>query len=248
MTTRDRSAPSASKTSSWSRPTVDWTAWVVIARPVRRAARAAARWTRSSRAESHGLSVPISPMIPGRTPVSPDPVGRLADELVGERVDGPAVDQGLGRVVGVAVPAGAHHDVEAGRLREPDEPRRVTPDAGQGQVDERSRRPPRGTGTAPRRSPAGRAAAPSSPSGPGRARARSRCARGAASSRGRPGRWARGRSGPGRGRSVTRRPARARRRSTAPARRRGAARPVPRRRRSAARPSRGPAARTPTRR
>ena len=51
----------------------DRTAWVVIARPVRRAARAAARWTRSSAGETHGLSVPISPMIPGRTPLSPTP-------------------------------------------------------------------------------------------------------------------------------------------------------------------------------
>ena len=42
------------------------TPWVVMASPVRRAARAAARWTRSSSAETHGLSVPISPMIPGR--------------------------------------------------------------------------------------------------------------------------------------------------------------------------------------
>ena len=36
-------------------------------------ARAAARCTRSSSALTHGLSVPISPMIPGRTPVSPTP-------------------------------------------------------------------------------------------------------------------------------------------------------------------------------
>src|SRR5215213_11293967 len=54
-TTRERSAPSSSKMLSWSRPTADWTEWVVIARPVRRDARAAARWTRSSWAESHGL-------------------------------------------------------------------------------------------------------------------------------------------------------------------------------------------------
>ena len=37
------------------------------------AARAAARWTRSSAGDSHGLSVPISPMIPIRTPDSPTP-------------------------------------------------------------------------------------------------------------------------------------------------------------------------------
>ena len=100
MTTRVGSAPSSSKIRSWSRPTGDRTAWVVMARPVRRAARAAARWTRSSRAETHGLSVPISPMIPGRTPVVPDPVGRLADELVGQVVDGAPIDQRLRRVVG----------------------------------------------------------------------------------------------------------------------------------------------------
>ena len=84
MTTRDRSAPSFSKMSSWSSPTEDWTQWVVIASPVRRAALAAARWTRSSCAEIHGLSVPISPMMPGRTPRAADAVGRVADEHVGE--------------------------------------------------------------------------------------------------------------------------------------------------------------------
>ena len=43
--------------------------------------------------ESHGLSVPISPMIPARMPVSPTPIGRVADDLVGERVDGAAIDR-----------------------------------------------------------------------------------------------------------------------------------------------------------
>ena len=43
MTIRDGSAPSASNSSSWSSPTADWTACVVIASPVRRAARAARR-------------------------------------------------------------------------------------------------------------------------------------------------------------------------------------------------------------
>ena len=78
MMTRVGSAPSSSKIRSWASPTADRTPWVVIARPVRRAARAAARWTRSSGGETHGLSVPISPMIPGRTPRVADPVGRLA--------------------------------------------------------------------------------------------------------------------------------------------------------------------------
>ena len=73
MTTRPGSTPSSSNTVSWAAPTSDITAWVVIARPVRRDARAAARWTRSSAGDSHGLSVPISPMIPIRMPVSPTP-------------------------------------------------------------------------------------------------------------------------------------------------------------------------------
>jgi hypothetical protein len=145
MTTRDRSAPSASNRLELVEPTVDWTAWVVIASPVRRAARAAARWTRSSRGEIHGLSVPISPMIPGRIPVSPYPVGRLVDDLVGERVDGATVDQRLGRVVGVAIPAGAHDEVQSGRLRQPGEPARVPPDTGQRQVDDRAPAGSRGT-------------------------------------------------------------------------------------------------------
>ena len=70
--------------------------WVVIARPVRFAARAAARWTRSSAADTHGLSVPISPMIPGDHAGLADPVGRLAHELVGQVVDRAPVDPGLG--------------------------------------------------------------------------------------------------------------------------------------------------------
>ena len=183
MTTRDRSAPSASKTSSWSSPTVDWTAWVVIASPVRRAARAAARWTRSSWAESHGLSVPISPMIPARIPVSPTPSVASRTISSASGVDRAAIDQRLGRVVGAAVPAGAHDDVESGRPGEPGEPRRVAPDAVERQVDDASRRRPPGTRRAPRRSRARRGAAPSSPSGSGCARARSRCARGAGPSR-----------------------------------------------------------------
>ena len=72
MTTRPGSTPSSSKIFSCSSPIDDMTAWVVTARPVRRAARPAARWTRSS-AVIHGLSVPISPTIPGLIPVSPTP-------------------------------------------------------------------------------------------------------------------------------------------------------------------------------
>ena len=113
-------------------------AWVVIASPVRRAARAAARWTRSSAADSHGLSVPISPMMPGRTRVRPDAVRRLADELVGEVVDRSPVDARLGRVVGPAVPAAAHDHVQAAGPGDRAEPSRVATDAGQRQVDERA--------------------------------------------------------------------------------------------------------------
>ena len=136
MTTRVGSAPSSSKIRSWSSPTGDSTAWVVIARPVRRAARAAARWTRSSCADTHGLSVPISPMIPGRTPVSPTPVARLGDELVGEVIDRPPVDEGLRRVVRAAIPAAAHDDVEPARPGDARQPGRIAPDPGQGQVHE----------------------------------------------------------------------------------------------------------------
>ena len=136
MTTRAGSAPSSSKMRSWARPTSDRTAWVVIASPVARDARAAARWTRSSDGETHGLSVPISPMIPGRTPDVPHSFGRLADQLVGQVVGRAAVDAGLGRVVGRAIPAAAHDDVEVTGRRESGQPRRVPPDAGERQVDQ----------------------------------------------------------------------------------------------------------------
>ena len=108
----------------------------MIARPVRFAARAAARWTRSSAAETHGLSVPISPMIPGSDAALADPVGCLAHELVGEVVDGAPVDQRLGRVVRAAVPAGAHHDVQPRRACQPGEPHRIASDPGRREVDE----------------------------------------------------------------------------------------------------------------
>ena len=135
MTTRAGSTPSSSKIRSWASPTSDSTAWVVMARPVRRAARAAARWTRSSAGDTHGLSVPISPMMPGRTPVSPTPSVDLPDELVGEIVDRTPIDQRLGRVVGGPVPAAAHDDVEAAGARPASRSQsRITPDARQGQV------------------------------------------------------------------------------------------------------------------
>ena len=115
---------------------VDSTAWVVTASPVRRAARAAARWTRSSTADSHGLSVPISPMIPGRIPVPPTPPSISRDELVREVVDGPPVDPRLGRVVRGPVPAAAHHDVHATGSGELCQPDRIAPDTRQRHVDE----------------------------------------------------------------------------------------------------------------
>ena len=122
---------------SWASPTGDITAWVITAMPVARDARATARKTRSSCAESHGLSVPISPMIPGRIA---RPVGALL-ELAGpaRRPATPTVRRSierLGRVVGLAIPAAAHHEVEAGCLGEPAQPGRVAPDRLQGEVGE----------------------------------------------------------------------------------------------------------------
>ena len=134
-------------------------------------------------------------------------IGRLADELVGKRLD---------RRGGRSAPrpgsrrpdtSRAHHDVQAGRLREP---ARASPDrarrrAASGRRRSRRRRPE--TPPAPRRSRARRAAAPSNPSGSRRATGRSPCARVAGSSRARPDRWARGPSEHDRERAVTRRPA-----------------------------------------
>ena len=84
-----------------------------------------ARWTRSSAGETHGLSVPISPKIPGRTPVSPTPTVASRDQLVRQVVHGAPVDAGLRRVVGRPVPAAAHDDVQAGARRPA---RAATPD------------------------------------------------------------------------------------------------------------------------
>src|SRR5512141_2195165 len=53
----------------------------------------------------------------------------LGHELVGERAHGTTVDvEGRG-VVGVAVPAGGHDEVEPGGTRQPDEPAGIAPDA-----------------------------------------------------------------------------------------------------------------------
>ena len=105
--------------------------------PVSRAARAAARCTRSSRALTHGLSVPISPMIPGRTPGARDAVAQLADQLGGQVVDAAPIDPRLGRVVGLAVPAAAHHDLHAGPAGEAPQALRVAADARQGELHQR---------------------------------------------------------------------------------------------------------------
>ena len=94
----------------------------------------------------------MDPLLPRRDPrlVGPDladdprpdtavphPLGRLADDLVGQLVDRAPIDQRLGRVVRVAVPARAHHDVEPGRFGQADEPGRLASDARQRQIDER---------------------------------------------------------------------------------------------------------------
>ena len=143
MTIRVGSAPASSRTRNWSSPTAESTPCVVMANPVRRDARAAARCTRSSWAVSQGLSVPISPMMPGRTPLSPDPAGDLVDKLVGQRIDAASVDARLGRVVGLAIPATAHHHVQAAGGRDRSQPLRVAADAGRRQVHDRpaARRP-----------------------------------------------------------------------------------------------------------
>ena len=138
MTTRAGSTPSSVKMRSCARPTGDWTPWVVIAMPVCFDARAAARWTRSSRALTHGLSVPISPMIPGRMPPTPTPSLQLADHLGRKVVDAAAVDERLGRVVRLAVPAGAHHDVDAEALARRRSRSGSRPTPGEREVDQRS--------------------------------------------------------------------------------------------------------------
>ena len=107
-----------------------------MASPVRRAARAAARWTRSSGARDPRLVRADLADDPGADAGLPHPVGRLADQLVGQVVDGPPVDARLRRVVRAAIPAAAHDDVQAAGPRRAAQPLRVAPDARQGQVDE----------------------------------------------------------------------------------------------------------------
>ncbi len=60
----------------------------------------------------------------------------LPDELLGQVVDRAAVDLRLGRVVGPAVPTGAHDDVEVAGLGIAAQPDRIPAHARQGQVDQ----------------------------------------------------------------------------------------------------------------
>ena len=63
-------------------------------------------------------------------------VDKLLHDLVGEIVDGAAIDARLGGVVGLAVPACAGHDVEPGCLREAGQPCQVSADADGGHIDQ----------------------------------------------------------------------------------------------------------------
>ena len=136
MTTRPGSAPSSSKIRSWARPTSDRTAWVVIARPVRRAARRSRPMHPLLGRRDPRLVRPDLADDPGPDPAVPHPALDLGDQLVGEVVCRPAIDEGLRRVVGRAVPAAAHHEVEPARLGQAAQPGRVATDARQGQVHE----------------------------------------------------------------------------------------------------------------
>ena len=69
------STPSSTSRSSWAVPTGQRAAWVVIVRPVRRWARAAARKT-APRPRVITRSQPISPMMPARTPSVPSSISR----------------------------------------------------------------------------------------------------------------------------------------------------------------------------
>ena len=107
----------------------------VIASPVSRCARAAARRTRTSSGSS-GHEQPSSPRIPGRTPVRPRALARLSREPRRELVVGRLPDPG-----GMGLPdvgATAHDDVDAGRSRDPHERRGRPADPVLGQVDQRS--------------------------------------------------------------------------------------------------------------
>ena len=66
-----------------------------------------------------------------------DPVLELGDELGRQLAHRPAGDARLRWVVGLAIPAAAHHDVEPGSAGEAAQPLRIAADARQGEVDER---------------------------------------------------------------------------------------------------------------
>ena len=74
-------------------------------------------------------------MIPGLIPESPHSLLDLANQLVGQVVHRAPIDARFGRVVGRPVPAATHDEVQAAGLAEALQPGRVTPDAGQRQVD-----------------------------------------------------------------------------------------------------------------
>jgi len=87
------------------------------------------RLVRADLADDAGPHAPI--------PRTGNPLLQLPHELVGEVVDRATIDQRLGRVVGAAIPAAAHHDVEPGRLREPAKPPGIASEARRGDIRER---------------------------------------------------------------------------------------------------------------
>jgi len=68
--------------------------------------------------------------------VGRDPVLDLAHEVVRQRIDRPPIDVEGRRVVSVAIPTRAHHQMHAGRASEAHEPGRVAAHPGRRHVDE----------------------------------------------------------------------------------------------------------------
>jgi hypothetical protein len=64
-------------------------------------------------------------------------LGELADQLIGKVVGRATVDERLGRVVGLVVPAAAHHDLQAGAACQAAQPLRIAADARHGEVHQR---------------------------------------------------------------------------------------------------------------
>src|SRR6188508_2217289 len=73
---------------------------------------------------------------PGPDPGVADTIRRLADELVGEVIHRPSVDQRLCRVVGASIPATAHDDAETGRARDTSQPHGIPADTRHREVDD----------------------------------------------------------------------------------------------------------------